>query len=338
MKVKENKLLIILVLTGSILFGFVAYVLLSTKRTTTAVVPVGEIEASTVITEAMVQEIEVPAETPGTFIKSKSTVIGSRVKNTVGKDQLLYETDFMSSWADYTEMQNVPEDYIITNIAVPNERAVGGLITSGDMIDVMIVMKEKQDQRAGIEGEEEEAALTWLNSTNTKANYVLANVLILTTDSALAASQDSDMSAVGDSQEKNQSSSDDANYVVALSYNDYMKLRIANSSDNAEIWLNIAPQWNKDHSPLIAQMSSTKFAYLHDAQKQVMDEEGNMLVDDYYETTETGTLVDSTQSDMINFDDGEEVFEEDIEPVEGEEVENEGNSEEGEDSENKSKE
>lgn len=313
MKLKENRFLIILIVLGAVLFYFVATVLLATNKKVTAVVPVGDIEASTIITDVMVQEIEVPADTPGTFIKSKSTVVGSRLKNGVTKDQLLYESDFMSSWADYTESTNVPDDYIITNIAVPDERAVGGLITSGDLIDVMIVMSKDKDSHNT--DEEQEAANTWLNNTNTNANYVLANVLVLSTDSALAASQESDLSSVESNGTTSGGSEDTSNYIVALSYNDYMKFRIANSSSNAEIWLNIAPQQNKDKSPLIAQMSSKKFAYLHDAQKQVMDEEGNMLVEDYYETTDDGTLVDNASSDLINFSDGTEISEEDIEEI-----------------------
>lgn len=295
-KIKENKFLFILILIGIAIFAFVANFALNANKKVTAIVPNGTIEASTIVTDSMLKEIEISVDTPGNFIRNRSSVIGSRVKNTVNENQLLYEGDFMSSWTDFTEAEAVPDDYIVTSIEVPDSQACGGIITAGDYIDVLLVNKEdKNGDNSESMDKELTPADTWLNSTNTNANYVLANVLVLSSDSALAASQESDVSTLQNNGSGSSSSSNDSStYIIALCYNDYLKLRIADSSEGSEIWLNICPARNKESGPLIEQMVSNKFAYLHDAQDQVMDENGEMLIKDYYEVDrETGTLLDT---------------------------------------------
>lgn len=308
-KIKENKFLLVLILVGLIIFGFVASILLKANKKITVVVPNGTIEASTMVTTDMLKEVEISADTPGNFIRNPSSIVGSRLKNTVAENQLLYESDFMSSWTDYTQAEDVPDDYIITSIQVPDDRACGGIITAGDYVDILLVDEDKDKNKNTTNGEyveETVPANVWLNNTNTNANFILANVLILTTDSALAASQESDMSTVQGTAASG--GSDGSYYVIALSYNDYLKLRIADSAGGS-IWMNICPAQNSEKNPLINQMASKKFAYLHDAQVQVMDEDGNMLVDDYYETDDNGLLIEKTndQIDMSGMftEDGE---------------------------------
>ena len=121
-KIKENKFLLVLILVGLIIFGFVASILLKANKKITVVVPNGTIEASTMVTTDMLKEVEISADTPGNFIRNPSSIVGSRLKNTVTENQLLYESDFMSSWTDYTQAEDVPDDYIITSMVKTSVR------------------------------------------------------------------------------------------------------------------------------------------------------------------------------------------------------------------------
>jgi len=283
----SKKILVLISILTIILVGGVSFLILSSNKTTKAVVLNTAVEPGVVITEEMVTVIDIPANTPQGFLKNPNSVLGQKSKTRIEKNQLLYASNFMSSWTNYSDSDKIPDDYVITSISVPDERACGGVITAGDYVDVMAVFAYRSEEgshwssRRG-DSTAQEIYGTGRTDRGTTVAYILSNVYVLNTNSSLSESQDSDASV--SSQESNNKS--DPFYVIALSYDDCKKLRQVEGlgEDEVELWLNICPAQNQveGNSPLIKQMLGQSYSYLHDAQVQVQDEDGNMITDNYY--------------------------------------------------------
>lgn len=265
-KFAQNKFLYALIAGGVILFAIIAFVIISFTTTVKAVVPNQTIPAGTKIDASMLQTIDVPSNTPGNgqYLTNAENIIGQKLKVTVDKNQLIYIHDVMTSFSDFTN-EDIPDDYIITTINIPSNRAVGGLITAGDTVDLLGIPKTNY---ATIDAQTMANNLGAISETSYGANgehvyWILANVKVLETDSTLSQSQDSSISNVTAEDDSN---SDGANYVVALSYSDYKKLRLA--EQYLDMWMNIAPVYNEENGPMLELMTDSEITTLMDAQGQ----------------------------------------------------------------------
>lgn len=269
---RKNWFMIALILVGAFLFGTVAFVVIRSTRTVSAVVPATSISSGVVIEENMLTTIQVPVDTPQGYITNMGTLVGQKLRINAQPGQLMYISDVLVSWDDVVYGMNVPDDYVITALAVPDERAVGGLITAGDTVDILgvaeasegsndnrTIRQQMQDNMGNAVaysyGTEQGAQLYWL----------LANLTILETDSTLSESDNSLMSNITDGGQ------DGSYYIVALSYEDYMKIILA--QQYLTLWMNISPSWNNDNDPLLDVMKYAELKELMDANRQSIIEE-----------------------------------------------------------------
>lgn len=264
-KVKGNKFFKILVICGVLLFALIAFIVVRATSTVTAIVPNQEISAGTRIDDSMLQSIQVPVNTPKGYITDKSSLLGQKLKVGVGENQLLYINDVMSSWDDFSDGESIPDDYVVTSIQLPSNRAVGGLITAGDTVDILGVPNSEYNTTS------KETLNNYLGDISKDAYgangmnvyWVLSNVKILETDSTLSQSNQSSISSV--TEDKN-SSNEGSFYIVALSYDDYKKLRL--SEQYLDLWMNISPAQNVENGPLLDAMRESTVKELQDAQAQ----------------------------------------------------------------------
>ena len=274
MKKKKSGFLFLLVITGVILFAVIAFVVLKSTSTKTAIVPAQNIPAGTTIESSMLQTIDIPSNTPDGYITDAQSLIGQKLKIDVNTNQLLYVNNVVSSWEDLSEENNIPKDYVITSITLPTDRAVSGLITSGDVIDLLGVPNSQYNTL-------DNETLTQYLGSITENSYgedginlywVLSNVKILQTDTQAEASQNGEE----DSENSSASNSSDGNsYVIALSYQDYERLRLC--EQYLDFYMNISPSQNEDNGPMLDDMLSTFVDKLKDAQAQSKyDKEGNL--------------------------------------------------------------
>lgn len=285
---KKTISIVILILTCIVVFG-VSYIVLTSNKTTKAIVLNTAVEPGVIVTEDMVTEMDIPAKTPEGYLKNVQSVVGYKTKTRIEKNQLLYVSNFMSSWTNYSDAENIPEDYVITSVSIPDLQACGGVITAGDYVDIMAVFKNDTVNNtsallgdpAEVDGSVQSVVGEGRADSKVSVGYVLSNVYVLNTNSSLASSQDSDVAVSNDQS----ASSSDPFYIFALSYDDAKKLRQIEASDDVELWMNICPSQNQEegNSPLIKQMLGNSYSFLHDAQEPVQDKEGNLLVDNYYE-------------------------------------------------------
>ena len=279
---KKKITFLIFLLSCVLIFG-VSYLILTSNKTTKAVVLNVAVDPGVTITSDMVSEIEIPENTPAGFLKNKKSIIGYKSKTRIEKEQLLYVSNFMSSWTNYSDANTIPEDYVITSVSIPDERACGGVITQGDYVDIMAVFRYNASNSAwsGTESTAQQIYGTGRSDTGTTVSFILSNVYVLNTNSSLSKSQKSDVSV---SSAEGSSGGNSPFYIFALSYDDYKKLRQVEGVDGVELWMNIAPSQNQveGNSPLIKQMLGQSYSYLHDAQVPVQDKEGNMITDNYY--------------------------------------------------------
>ena len=304
---KKSKLSIIIIAMVALIFGIIAYYILTVSKTKYAVVPAKNIEAGTTISEDMLKTIEVADSTPGDFINQTQTIIGQKTKNSVSADQLLYTSDFMSGWRDYQDSDDIPEDYTITSITIEDEKAAGGIITPGDHIDVYAVTKDNNITSSRWTGEtaEVEEGRSTIGNGLSKVTYVLSNALVLNSTSSLSTAQESDTSVSG---KEGDSGVSGGSYVIALSYDDLKKLREIEGTEGVELWANICPAQNQEaqvdengkelkdkdgktiyNDPLINQMQGGSKSFLHDAQDAVQDKDGKMIVKEYYKGEQGNT-------------------------------------------------
>ena len=254
----------ILIVAGIVLFGVIAFIIVDAKKTIPAIVPNQTISAGTTITEDMLKVVGVPVDTPKGYITDKNSLIGQKSKVTVDSDQLLYINMIMSSWDDFGDGQTIPDDYIVTALNIPQERAVGGLITVGDSIDLLGIPNSTYSKLTNIEMQDYLGDLAKNNYGENGINlyWVLANVKILETNSDLSSANENGISEVIGSS----SGSGGSYYIVALSYSDYMKLRL--SEQYLTLWANICPSGNRDFGPMLDIMNQKKVKELSDSQNQ----------------------------------------------------------------------
>lgn len=261
---KGNKFFTALVVSGVVLFAIIAFIIIRSTSTVTAIVPNQKIAAGTKITESMIKTIEVPVNSPEGYITDKASLIGQKLKVSVDQNQLLYINNIMSSWDDFSEGESIPDDYVVTSIQIPANRAVGGLITAGDVVDILGVPNSEYNTAS------KETLNNYLGNMSQDAYgangmnvyWVLSNVRILETDSTLSQSNESSISSVTDDSSSNEGDF----YIVALSYNDYKKLRL--SEQYLDLWMNIAPEQNSESGSNLDLMKDGSIKSLHDSQKQ----------------------------------------------------------------------
>ena len=261
-KLLENKNIILVILIGLILSIVVSYVVFVSNQTISTWVPNRRIQSGEVITQDMIKQISLPAKTPGNFLKDRRQIVGYRLLNTVEENQLLYSTNFISSWDSHSQDMEIPDDYVITSIQVEDAKACGGLIVAGDTIDILGV-----STGARVKGFEEKAQINGRENLGAYVYYILANVKVINTNSTLSEVQGNDLSQIIENKGNSGSY-----YIIALSYEDMKKLRQAEAT--LDIWLNIAPKQNLENDPLIEQMIGQSWSGLHDAQKQVQNRDG----------------------------------------------------------------
>ncbi len=262
---KVNKFFVLLVICGALLFGVIAFIVMKATATVTAIVPNQYLSAGTKIEESMITAIQVPANTPEGFITDKTSIVGQKMKVAADENQLLYVNDFMSSWDSFSDA-NIPDDYVITSLKIPSDRAVGGMITAGDTVDILGVPNSSyqtttKDTMANYLGD---ISKNSYGADGINVYWVLSNVKILETDSTLSSSNDSSISTV--TQDDNSGSSDGSYYIVALSYDDYKKVRLA--ENYLDFWMSIAPEVNNQDGSNLDLMGESVIKELEDSQKQ----------------------------------------------------------------------
>lgn len=266
MKKKNGLFLKILIVSGILLFAVIAVVVVKSTATVAAIVPNQEISAGTKVEDSMIHTIRVPVDTPKGYITDSSSIVGQKLKTSVAENQLLYINNFMSSWDDFSSNYDIPKDYVVTSIQLPSNRAVGGLITPGDVVDILGIPNSTYQD---VSNESMRNFLGNIAENNygeegINLYWVLANVKILETDSTLA--QESKSSIANVTQDDPSVGNNGSFYIVALSYDDYKKLRL--SEQYLDFWMNIAPTISEDRGPLLDQMNDKIITELKDAQTQ----------------------------------------------------------------------
>lgn len=261
MKFFKNKFLTFTIIGGVVVFAVITFVLMSVTATTKAVVLNADTSAGTTITDAMVTEIDVPKDTPGDFYKTRNSIVGERLTSNIKKNQLIYPTNVMSS---VTVADDTNEEYVTTSMRIPDEQAIGGVLTAGDVVDVSVVPKDGEIQNLA----KALPGYKFDTSTNGGVYFILSNVKIIDSTTAVSSSQGSNMSTAngegGDNKTNVNSNDSSSYYMVSLSYSDYKKLRIA--EQYGKLFLSLAPSQNKDKDPLISQMTDTVHDGLTNAQ------------------------------------------------------------------------
>lgn len=270
MSLRKNGFFKILVITGVLLFVVMAYIIIRSTSTLMAVVPNQNITAGTTITSDMLKEITVPTNTPTGYITDMSSLVGQKLRVDVNENQLLYINNVITSWEQLIDGEDIPDNYVITSILVPSERAVGGLITSGDSVDILGIPNSYYNST------DPETMKRYLGDVGTYDSYgaegintywVLANVKILETDSTLAAEENSSISNVTEADES--TTAQGSYYIVALSYSDYQKLRLC--EEYLDLWLSLVPSQNEENDPLYDQMRQNIVKMMQDAQHQSLE-------------------------------------------------------------------
>lgn len=283
----KNKFLLFSIVGGVIVVAIVAYVLLSLSATTKAVVLTSDATAGTTITESMVEEIDVPADTPGDFYKTADSLVGERLTTDIPAGQLIYSSDVLSS-VDVSSA-DTSENFITTMIKVEDDNALGGLLTAGDVVDIAVIPSSGNTQ----------ILATALSDYDIDTSYdggfyyILANVTILDATTAVSSSQGTTLSTAT-SDEDSSSSSDSSYYLISLSYNDYKKLRIAEQF--GELYLNLVPSQNDENDPLLEIMAAQVTGGLSDAS---VDDTASLLGTDTTDTTDEDSTDETTDEETV---------------------------------------
>lgn len=245
---QKNKLALWTAIGGGVLIVLAAVLIFSFTATTKACVFINDTGSGTTVTEEMLKEIDVPAQTPSGFLKTKNQLVGQKLSSKVSANQLIYATDLVSS----IEFSNANEndDYIITSINLPDAQAVGGLITTGDVVDIAVIPDD--DQIANLQRGLPDYNIN--SGVNGEIYYILSNVTILDSTSSVAESQGNSTLASAQETTTGVSSNSGSYYTISVSYNDYKKLQLAQSC--GKLYMNLSPKQNEDNPPLLAAMSS----------------------------------------------------------------------------------
>lgn len=262
----------IIFIAGIALFIVIAYVIINNTSTTTAVVPNQDLSAGTTITNEMLETVTVPSNTPKGYIADSKSLIGQKLKVNVSEGQFLYVTDVMTSWDEMLDGEDIPDNYVVTSIFLPTNRAIGGLINTGDSVDILGVPNSNYKSADSATMAQFLGDMGRYDNYGTKSGintyWVLANVKILQTNSTIASSENSSLSSLTEEDEKG-GNTDGAYYIVALSYADYQKLRL--SEVYLDIWMSLCPSQNEENDPLYKQMRQNAIKVLQDSQNQSED-------------------------------------------------------------------
>lgn len=262
-KLLENKFLLFTIIGSVLVVAVVAFTLFSATATKKAVVFNSDVSAGTTITSGMLQEIDVPKDTPGDFYQSVNAVIGERTTGNISKGQLIYPNNLMSS---IEVGADINENFITTSIRVSDDNAIGGLLTAGDVVDIAV--KINSGDSASLAQALPEYSIN--TSVDGGFYYILSNVTLLDTTTAVSSAKGSELSAAtsdGDSS----STSGEAYYMISISYNDYKKLRIA--EQYGELYLNLVPEQNSEYNPLLEEMAASVSGGLTDASTDTLEKE-----------------------------------------------------------------
>ena len=247
-----------LILAGALaIFGILVWLIVSNSSTVKAVVPNQTIQSGVVVDESMLTMKDVPSQTPKGFITDPSAVVGQIFKSPVAEGQLLYTTNIMSAWNTIGKDENsIPKDYVVTTIQIPSERSMGGLITVGDYVDVLGVPNSNYSTATPDTFQNalgEMATQNYYGANGINIYWVLSNVKILESNSALANANGGSVNDAVGKEEGKSSTQDTTTFVVALSYDDYKKLRL--SEQYFDLWMNISPEDNKTKGPDLGKMN-----------------------------------------------------------------------------------
>ena len=263
---RKNIFIKLLAVAGVALFVLIAYVVISSTSTTVAIVPNQSIKAGTLITSEMVDKISIPSNVPEGYITDASSVIGQKLRVSVEANQLLYINDVMTSWEELIEGEDIPDNYVITSILIPSERAIGGLITAGDTVDIFGLPNNSMVNMTSEDLREYLGQMGKYDYYGTEEGlngfWVLSNVKILETDSTLSSLENSSISTITGSEDGQEG----AYYIMALSYSDYQKLRL--SEKYLSLWLSLVPKQNETEPPLYDEMRQSVIKMLQDSQNQ----------------------------------------------------------------------
>lgn len=268
MNLKKNLVTKIIVTFGVLIFLVVSYIIIKSTSTVSAIVPKADIQSGIVLTSGMLETIQVPADTPPGFITDSSSMVGQQLTADVSAGNLLYPNDVVNNWTNFGEDSEIPKDYVITSILLPNSRAVAGAIQAGDIVDIAAVPSSNFTNSSS---DFLRSALGSIVDDSYGANgdrvyWLLSNVKIL--DSGVndsTSTAPSTVDSIANSIDTGASSESTNFYIVALSYSDYNKLLLA--SQYLDFWMNISPSQNSDHDPLLGEMNGGGYVNgLSDAQ------------------------------------------------------------------------
>lgn len=264
-KLFANKATLVIVIGAIIVIGFFAFIVINMTATTKAVVLNTSASSGTTLTDGMLKEIDVPKDTPGDFKKSKQALIGERLTVNMAENQLIYNSN-ITSGIDLAKSEN--EEFVTCSIKLDDDQAMGGLLTAGDKVDVAVMPKSGKSSILA-------SSLPGMSVVDGQLTYVLSNVKLLDTTTALSSQQGSSMStATTDGQNANKSSNKTSHYyMMALSYNDYKKLK--NAEENGTLYLNLCPKNNDEYAPLLDQMKASVKGELTDSAAEPIKEKKN---------------------------------------------------------------
>lgn len=229
----EKGRLMTLVISGAMLLALVGYVILSANISVAAYVPSQTIKAGTTITPAMIKKVNIPAKTPAGYITDPRSLVNQKLKIDVQPNELVYSSNVQTNINLFGNDVRIPKGYIITNLQIPDEQAVGGILSTGDSVDIAGVPNPNY-QSTGADAMKSYLGGMGNDSFGTSSGvngyWVLNNVKILqSTSSAEAAS-----ATASKSDNKNSDTSSNSKvktaagtYIVAVSYADYKKILIA---------------------------------------------------------------------------------------------------------------
>lgn len=250
---KINKTGILIVGGGILLTVIIAVILLTATATKKAIVLNSAASAGTTITEGMLKEIDVPKDTPGDFITSKKALVDERLAVRVEEGQLIYPSNLTKS-VEFKRSEN--SEFVNCTIKLDDDQAMGGLLAAGDVVDIGVIPKgNKVSTLAG--------ALPEFNIAEGQLSYIIANVTLMDTTTALSNEKGSAMSEAASASQDSTSSKNASYYMLSLSYRDYKILRAA--EENGVIYMNMSPRNNEEYAPLLEKMKEAISGGLLDA-------------------------------------------------------------------------
>lgn len=245
-----NSQLMALIVSGSLLFALIVYVVVRSNVAISAYVPAQSIKAGTRITEDMLKQVRIPAGTPTGYITDPRSLVNQKLKIDVQPNELIYATNVQTNINLFGNDVKIPKNYVIATVNIPDERAVGGILSTGDSVDIAGIPqsnfqstpRDTMQQYLGNMGKDSFGTDTGVNGF-----WVLNNVKILQSSSSAEVAAQANSKASSNSNDSNNQGQQEGSvktaagtYVMALSYADYKKLLI--SQQYLDLYLNKAPQ------------------------------------------------------------------------------------------------